>query len=57
MVTEFSAIGTEEMVRARFETYQNAGINALTLRLDSDLNLDQRILQLERIMDLLPSRG
>ena len=56
MVTEFSAIGTEEMVRARFETYQNAGINALTLRLDSDLDLDQRILQLERIMDLLPGR-
>ena len=56
MVTEFSAIGTEEMVRARFAPYQNAGINALTLRLDSDLNLDQRILQLERIMDLLPGR-
>ena len=56
MVTEFSAIGTEKMVRARFETYQNAGINALTLRLDSDLYLDQRILELERIMDLLPGR-
>ena len=57
MVTEFSAIGTENMVRKRFATYRDAGINALTLRLDSDLELDQRIAQLECIMDMLPDRN
>jgi hypothetical protein len=56
MVTEFSAIGTRDMVRKRFETYRDAGINGLTLRLDSNLEISQRISQLERIMDLLPDR-
>ena len=56
MVTEFSAIGTEDMVRKRFETYRDAGVNALTLRVDSNLEISQRISQLERIMDLLPDR-
>ena len=44
------------MVRKRFETYRDAGINGLTLRLDSNLEISQRISQLERIMDLLPDR-
>ena len=54
MVTKFSAIGTEDMVRKRFEIYRDAGINALTLRVDSNLEIRQRISQLECIMDLLP---
>ncbi len=56
MVTEFGAIGTEDMVRKRFETYRDAGINALTIRMDSKLPLNERIAKLEQIMDLLPDR-
>ncbi|MBT6430349.1 MAG: LLM class flavin-dependent oxidoreductase [Rhodospirillaceae bacterium] len=56
MVTEFGAIGTADMVRKRFETYRDAGINALTLRMDNSLPIDQRIANLEQIMDLLPDR-
>ncbi len=56
MVTEFGAVGTPDMVRKRFETYRDAGINALTLRMDSNLEISQRIGNLEQIMDLLPDR-
>ena len=56
MVTEFGAIGTPEMVAKRFETYRDAGINSLTLRLDANLAISQRIANLEQIMDLLPDR-
>jgi F420-dependent oxidoreductase-like protein len=54
MVTEFGAIGTPEMVAKRFETYRDAGINSLTLRLDANLEISQRIANLDQIMDLLP---
>ena len=54
MVTEFGAVGTEDMVRKRFETYRDAGINSLTLRMDANLEISQRIAHLEQIMDLLP---
>jgi F420-dependent oxidoreductase-like protein len=56
MVTEFGAIGTPEMVAKRFKTYRDAGINSLTLRLDANLEISQRIANLEQIMDLLPDR-
>ncbi|MDP6875426.1 MAG: LLM class flavin-dependent oxidoreductase [Alphaproteobacteria bacterium] len=56
MVTEFGAVGTPDMVRKRFETYRDAGINALTMRMDSNLEISQRIENLEQIMDLLPDR-
>jgi F420-dependent oxidoreductase-like protein len=56
MVTEFGAVGTPDMVRKRFETYRDAGINALTMRMDSNLEISQRIDNLEQIMDLLQDR-
>ena len=33
MITNFGAVGTPEMVRARFQSYADAGINGLTLRI------------------------
>jgi F420-dependent oxidoreductase-like protein len=35
MVTEFGAIGTPAMVRARLQKYKDAGIQGLTLRIDA----------------------
>jgi F420-dependent oxidoreductase-like protein len=35
MVTEFGAIGTPDMVKARLRKYREAGINGLTLRIDA----------------------
>jgi len=35
MITEFGAIGTPDMVRARLRKYKEAGINGLTLRIDA----------------------
>ena len=54
MITAFGAVGTPDMVRARFETYRDCGINGLTLRFDASLGHKARIAQLERAMDLLP---
>ena len=34
MITKFSAVGTPDMVRQRFQTYRDAGINGLTFRFD-----------------------
>jgi hypothetical protein len=42
------------MVAKRFAAYRDAGINALTLRMDANLDINQRIANLEQIMDLLP---
>ena len=53
MITQFGAIGTPEMVRQRFQTYRDAGINALTLRLDNKQSLSERIGHLELVMDLV----
>ena len=51
MVTEFQAIGSEDMIRARFEKYAQAGINALDLRLDAAPGQD-RIALLEQVVEL-----
>jgi len=53
MITQFGAIGTPEMVRQRLQTYRDAGINALTLRLDNKQSLSERIGHLEQVMDLV----
>jgi F420-dependent oxidoreductase-like protein len=53
MITQFGAIGTPDMVRQRLQTYRDAGINALTLRLDNKQNLNERIAHLEQVMDLV----
>jgi len=52
MVTEFAAIGTPDMVRARFGTYRDAGINGLTFRYDIS-DPKSQIPLLEQTMDLI----
>jgi alkanesulfonate monooxygenase SsuD/methylene tetrahydromethanopterin reductase-like flavin-dependent oxidoreductase (luciferase family) len=54
MVTRFGAIGTPEMVRDRFHKYQQAGVDALTLRIEA-ADLTQRISKLEQVIDLIRS--
>ena len=54
MVTQFDAIGTPAMVRERFQTYQQVGIDGLTLRIEAD-GLTERIAKLEQVMDLIGS--
>ena len=54
MVTRFGAIGTPEMVRERLRKYQQAGIDALTLRIEA-ADLTQRITKLEQAIDLIRS--
>ncbi|MDP6516848.1 MAG: LLM class flavin-dependent oxidoreductase [Alphaproteobacteria bacterium] len=51
MVTEFGAIGTADMVRARFQAYKDVGIDSLTLRFDA-ADSRSRIGLLEQIVDL-----
>ncbi len=53
MVTEFGAIGTAAMVKARFQKYKDVGINGLTIRIDATGN--ERLSTLEQTMDLLKS--
>lgn len=53
MVTEFGAIGTAAMVKARFQKFRDVGINGLTLRIEA--TGDQRLPMLEQTMDLLKS--
>lgn len=53
MVMRFQAIGTEEMVRARFEAYAKAGVSTLKLGLDSVPHGPARFEALERIVDLI----
>ena len=57
MVTDFGAIGTADMVRDRFKVYRDAGINALTLRLESQQSNAAQIANLEQVMDLLPEQN
>jgi F420-dependent oxidoreductase-like protein len=52
MVTKFAAIGTPDMVRERFRTYRDAGINGLTFRYDISDPKGQ-IPLLEQTMDLM----
>ena len=54
MVTQFDAVGTPAMVRERFQTYQQIGIDGLTLRIEAD-GLTERIAKLEQVMDLIGS--
>lgn len=52
MVTEFQAIGTRDMVRARLQKYKDVGIDALNLRLDTVPGAS-RLGLLEEIVDLV----
>lgn len=52
MVTKFQAIGTPEMVRARFKKYKEVGISCLSVRLDL-ATAENRIAALEEVADLL----
>lgn len=54
MITQFGAIGTLEMVRERFKTYQKAGINGLTLSVEA-ADHTHRIATLEQVVDLVGS--
>ena len=51
MVARFGAFGPPETVRERFRRYRDAGIDALTIRLDEADN-NARLAKLERILDL-----
>ncbi len=53
MVTEFGAIGTAAMVKARFQKFRDVGIHGLTLRIDATGR--ERLATLEQTMDLLKS--
>lgn len=53
MITQFQAVGTPEMVRARFNKYRDVGVNMLSLRGDDKLPAAQRIALLEQVMDLV----
>jgi F420-dependent oxidoreductase-like protein len=55
MVTEFGAIGTPAMVKARLQRYKDAGINGLTLRIDAPGNA--RVETLAQTMDLIKAIG
>jgi alkanesulfonate monooxygenase SsuD/methylene tetrahydromethanopterin reductase-like flavin-dependent oxidoreductase (luciferase family) len=55
MVTEFGAIGTPAMVKARLQRYKDAGINGLTLRIDAPGNA--RMETLAQTMDLIKAIG
>ncbi len=52
MVTQFQAIGTRDMVRERLQKYQDVGIDALNLRLDT-VGGSGRLGLLEEIVDLV----
>ena len=54
MITAFGAIGTPDMVRARFKAYRDCGMDGINLRFDARLGHAARIAQLEQAMDLLP---
>jgi F420-dependent oxidoreductase-like protein len=53
MVTEFGAVGTAAMVKARFQKYKAVGINGLTIRIESTGK--DRLGAMEETMDLLRS--
>ncbi len=52
MVTQFGAVGTPAMVKARFEAYRDAGISCLTLHLLSPGD-KSKFEQLEEVLDIL----
>lgn len=54
MVTEFQALGTEDMVRDRFKLYRDAGVDTLKLGLDGAGPLGPaRFELLEKIVDII----
>jgi F420-dependent oxidoreductase-like protein len=53
MVTEFQAIGTREMVKARLQKYKDVGIDTLNLRLDTAADTAERIALLDDVLDLV----
>ena len=55
MVTEFQAIGTRGMVRARLQKYKDVGVNTFRLGLDSAPIGKARLDLLENIVDLVAS--
>lgn len=54
MVTQFGAVGTEDMVRERFAKYKEVGISTLSLGMGGGSHRD-RMAELERIVDLAQS--
>jgi F420-dependent oxidoreductase-like protein len=55
MITEFGAVGTPDMVRQRFKTYEAVGINGVTLRVVA--GKEGHTAALEQAMDLIQSAG
>ena len=53
MVTEFQAIGTADMVKARLQKYKAVGINTLGLRVDVAEKGGDRIEALEQVLDMV----
>ncbi|MEM7077672.1 MAG: LLM class flavin-dependent oxidoreductase [Pseudomonadota bacterium] len=53
MVTQFQALGTVDMVRARLQRYKDAGVNTLNLRLDTAHGWDDRLALLEQTLDII----
>lgn len=52
MVTAFAAIGTPDMIRDRFETYRDVGVNTIRLSLDAAPEGPARLAALEQVVDL-----
>ncbi len=53
MVTEFQAIGTQDMVRERLKKYRSVGVTSLNVRLDAARTKEDRLDLLERVSDLV----
>lgn len=56
MVTEFSAVGTEDMVRARLKKYSSLGISCIGVGLAGG-SMKERMSELEQIVDLAKAAG
>ena len=56
MVTQFSAVGTSDMVRKRFAAYRDAGIDCLNVRFDGTPEAE-RYAVLEEVCDMVNSLG
>lgn len=53
MVTEFQAIGTRTMVKARFQEYQAAGVNSINISLDAAKDAKGKLALLEEVADII----
>ena len=56
MVTQFGAVGTLDMIRERFQKYQDAGIDGLTLRIEA-ADHAKRMSDLEQVVDVVKALG